>query len=161
TKEWQDHVIRTLVDAEAKLPHRHLIAQNIANKSAKVDKSNPHVSIFNFHYATPPEVVGMNAHLQKPISHHTTRFRGNGHFAYRSEAWEFFLAGGAIFSNLDYSFTCKHPDGTAKVTKSPGGGGPALRLQLQVLREFLDDFDFIHMTPGAKLIKVEGPGRPT
>ena len=100
-----------------------------------MDKPNPHVSIFIFHYATPPDVVAVNAHLQKPIGDDETGFRGTCDFAYRSEAWEFFLAGGAVFSNLDYSFTCKHADGTAKVAaKSPGGGGPALRLQLQILR---------------------------
>jgi len=31
------------------------------------------------------------------------------------EAWEFLLAGGALFNNLDYSFTAAHPDGTAEV----------------------------------------------
>src|SRR5262249_4628100 len=147
----------TLVDAEAKLRQPHLIAQNIANKSAKIDKPNPHVSIFNFHYATPPEVVALNASLRKPIGDDETGFRDPGDFAYRSEAWEFFLAGGAIYSNLDYSFSCKHPDGSGKLGKSPGGGGPALRLQLQILREFLDDFDFIRMRPSPKLVKTADP----
>ncbi|MFO0965051.1 MAG: peptidylprolyl isomerase [Gemmataceae bacterium] len=157
TPEWQHHIIETLVDAEAKLPHRHLIAQNIANKSAKVERPNPHVSIFNFHYATPPDVVALNAGLKKPIGDDETGFRGPGDFAYRSEAWEFLLAGGASYSNLDYSFSCKHPAGSGKVGKSPGGGGPSLRSQLQILREFLDEIDLVHMTPAPELVKAADP----
>ena len=36
----------------------HLIAQNIANNKKKVEKPDPNVSVFNFHYATPPDTVG-------------------------------------------------------------------------------------------------------
>ncbi|MGH9341061.1 MAG: hypothetical protein ACRD1R_16060 [Acidobacteriota bacterium] len=46
----------------------HLISQNIANarlknlKNGEGNIENPHpaISIFNFHYATPPNVVAMN-----------------------------------------------------------------------------------------------------
>ena len=52
------------------------IAQNIANKSAKIEKPHPAVSIFNFHYATPPDTVGMNYALNKVIGDDETGFRG-------------------------------------------------------------------------------------
>ena len=79
-------------------------------------------------------------------------FRGTGDRAYRTEAWDFFVAGGSAFSNLDYSYSVKHPDGTAKVTTSPGGGGPELRRQLAILKAFLDGFDLVKMRPeGAAL----------
>lgn len=153
TQAWNDRIVSVLRDAEKGFPAPHLIAQNIANGSQKIDKPNPHVSIFNFHYATPPDSVGVNAKLKKVIGDDETGFRGTGDLAYRTEAWEFLLAGGGVYSNLDYSFSCKHPGGTAKVTTSPGGGGPALRKQLQILKEFMDGIDFVSMRPDNSIVK--------
>src|SRR5262249_54145865 len=126
---------------------------NIANGSAKIDRPNPEVSIFHFHYATPPDTVGLNYALNKPIGDDETGFRGKEDRAYRTEAWDFIIAGGALFDHLDYSFTVKHPDGTAVITSSPGGGGPAFRKQLQVLKEFIEGFDFIRMKPDNSVIR--------
>jgi hypothetical protein len=153
TRAWNDRIIAVLHDAEKSFPARHLIAQNISNGSTKIDRPNPHVSLFNFHYSTPPNSVAMNAKIGKAIGDDETGFRGTGDLAYRTEAWEFLLAGGATYSNLDYSFSCKHPDGTAKVTTSPGGGGPALRKQLQILKEFMDGLDFVSMRPDNGVLK--------
>jgi len=153
TRQSTDHIIDVLRDAEKSFPAPHLIAQNIANGSQKIDKPNPHVSIFNFHYATPPDSVAVNAKLGKVIADDETGFRGTGDLPYRTEAWDFLLAGGGVYSNLDYSFSYKHPDGTAKVTTSPGGGGPALRKQLQILKEFMDGLDLVSMRPDNSVIK--------
>jgi hypothetical protein len=153
TKEWNDHIIATLTAVEASFPARHLIAQNISNGSAKVSSPNKAVSIFNFHYAAPPDTVGLNYALQKAIGDDETGFRGKDNLPYRTEAWDFLLAGGAVYSNLDYSFSCAHPRGTAKVTTSPGGGGPELRSQLQILKKFMEGFDFIKMAPSPAVIK--------
>ena len=38
-----------------------MIAQNIANGTARIDDPIPEVSLFNFHYASPPRVVAENA----------------------------------------------------------------------------------------------------
>jgi hypothetical protein len=153
TKEWTDHMVQTIVDAESSFPAKHLIAQNIANGSTKIDKPNPHVSIFNYHYSTPPDSVAMNYDLKKAIGDDETGFRGQKNEPYRMEGWDFILAGGAVYDNLDYSFTCTHPDGTAKVTTSPGGGGPELRQQLKILKDFIYGFDFIKMKPDNAIIK--------
>jgi hypothetical protein len=153
TKEWNDHIIATLTAAEASFPARHLIAQNIANGAAKVDGPNKAVSLFNFHYAAPPDTVGLNYALRKAIGDDETGFRGKENLPYRTEAWDFLLAGGAVYSNLDYSFTCAHPRGTAKVTTSPGGGGKELRGQLQILKKFIEGFDFVKMAPSPAAIK--------
>ncbi|HTU92455.1 MAG TPA: cellulase family glycosylhydrolase [Gemmataceae bacterium] len=153
TRQWTDRIIAVLRDAEKSFPAPHLIAQNIANGSQKIEKPNPHVSIFNFHYATPPDSVAVNARLRKVIGDDETGFRGTSDLPYRTEAWDFLLAGGGVYSNLDYSFSCKHPGGTAKVTTSPGGGGPRLRKQLQFLKEFMDGLDFVSMRPDNSVIK--------
>ena len=72
---------------------------------------------------------------------------------YRTEAWDFILAGGALFSHLDYSFTPGHPDGTLRDYRSPGGGSPELRKQLSILKEFIHSFDFLRMRPETGFIK--------
>lgn len=152
TRAWQDRIADLIASTEDKLPNRHLIAENVANKSKKVERPHPKVSIFNFHYATPPETVAMNWHLKLPIGDDETGFRGDGDFVYRSEGWEFLLAGGSVYSNLDYSFTVGHEDGTAK-NKAPGGGSPALHAQLHILKDFVHSFDFLRMTPEPGVVK--------
>jgi hypothetical protein len=153
TRAWQDRIIAAVVDAEKGRKHPHLIAQNIANGAARVERPNPHVSVFNFHYATPPDTVGLNYALGKALADDETGFRGTGDRAYRTEAWDFLIAGGSAFSNLDYSFNARHPDGTFKVGTSPGGGGPELRRQLAVLKRFLEGFDFVKMKPANSALR--------
>jgi hypothetical protein len=157
TAEWQDHIAQTIVQAEARSPGKHLIAQNIANKSKKIENPNPSVSIFNFHYAKPPVAVLENYQLDKAIGDDETGFAGEDRVKpYRLEAWDFLLAGGAVFSNLDYSFTVGHEQGDAPID-APGGGGPELRRQLQILKEFIEGFDFIRMKPLDDTVKGNLP----
>ncbi|HZU39244.1 MAG TPA: DUF6298 domain-containing protein [Gemmataceae bacterium] len=157
---WSDHIVGTIASTEAAFGKQHLIAQNIANNSAKITRPNPHVSIFNFHYALP-KAVAFNYALHKAVGDDETGFRGTGDLPYRTEGWSFLLAGGAVYDNLDYSFTTAHPDGTARVRTSPGGGGPALRRQLHVLKSFLEGFDFIHMKPAPDVIASGLPAKTT
>jgi hypothetical protein len=153
--DWQARIARVIVETEAKLGGpRHMIAQNIANGRVKIKDPDPSVSLFNFHYATPPDVIALNAGLKRAIGDDETGFRGTGDLPYRTEAWEFLLAGGSVISNLDYSFTVAHPDGSAPVkSPTPGGGGRSFRNQLTILRDFLSHFDFIRMAPDRAVIK--------
>ena len=147
TLEWQAHIADVIVDEEKKLPSKHLISQNIANGKAKVANPHPAVSIFNFHYCVPPDVVAMNYELNKVIGENETGFRGKEDVLYRTEGWDFILAGGALYNNLDYSFTSKVHDGTFLAYTSPGGGSPALRKQLKILKDFIHGFDFLRLKP--------------
>ncbi len=153
TLDWQARIAAIIVETERALPHKHLIAQNIANAKARVERPDPSVSIFNFHYAAPPETVAMNFALNKVLADDETGFRGIHDLPYRIEAWDFIVAGGAIFDHLDYSFTTDHEDGTATITDpTPGGGGPAIRRQFQILKQFIAGFDFLKMAPDRKVI---------
>lgn len=152
TLAWQAHIAAALAEAEKSFPDRHLIAQNVANGSQKIERPNPHVSIFNFHYATPPDTVAINFGLNKPIGDDETGFRGSDDAVYRGEGWEFLLAGGAVYDNLDYSFTTEHEDGTAK-PDAPGGGGRSLRQQLGTLKRFIEGFDFVNMKPDKSVLQ--------
>ena len=151
--DWQAHMAQVIVETEKGLPNRHLIAQNIANDKKKVDKVTPGVSILNFHYATPPETVEMNFGLNLGVADDETGFKGKDDVYYRTEGWDFFMAGGAAYNNLDYSFSAQHPGGTLKDFKSPGGGGDDLRRSLGALKKFLDGFDLVHMNPMNGIVK--------
>jgi hypothetical protein len=160
TREWQHSVADEIVATERGLPNRHLIAQNIANGKAEIRDPHLAVSIFNFHYASPPDAVPMNWKLGKPIGFDETGFQGTGDRVYRRQAWEFLFAGGAVFSNLDYSFTVEHEDGMAKVEDpTPGGGGPMLRDQLGILKRFIDSFDLVGTQPTEALVALAEPPR--
>jgi hypothetical protein len=154
TIPWQHHIADVIVETERSLPARHLIAQNIANNSARITNPHPAVSVFNFHYATPPDAVGLNYGLNKVIGDDETGFRGTGDAAYRTEGWDFVIAGGGLYNNLDYSFVAGQEDGTFEYPPSqPGGGGRAFRRQMKVLADFINGFDFVRMTPDNTVIK--------
>ncbi len=157
TMEWQKRIAAVIVETESRLKSRHLISLNIANGREKIGDAHPEISIFNFHYATPPDAVGMNYVLNRPIGDNETGFRGPDDHLYRTEAWEFVLAGGSLYNNLDYSFSAAHPDGTLAGYKSPGGGSPVLRKELRVLRDFMAALPFLKMAPAPELIVGELP----
>ena len=145
--DWQRHIVDVITDAEKDYAHRHLITQNIANGSQKIGKLHQSVSVFNFHYAKPT-AVALNYGLNKVIGNNETGVRGAADDHYRMEAWEFILAGGGLFNNLDYSFTTGHEDGTFQYSKAqPGGGNPGLRRQIKFLKDFIHSFDFVKLTP--------------
>src|SRR5688572_24546706 len=108
TLEWQHKIAQFIVEQEKAMPKKHLISRNVANGSAKIDKTHPAVQIYNFHYAYPPDTIAQNFHLNKPIGDNETGFRGTDDLPYRVEAWSFILAGGALYNNLDYSFVAGH-----------------------------------------------------
>lgn len=151
---WQHHIIDVLTDAEKDFAEKHLISLNISNYAEKVMNPHPAVSIFNFHYATPPDTVAWNYQLDRVIGDNETGFRGTADKPYRMEAWDFILAGGGLFNHLDYSFTTETEDGSfIPRDPTPGGGTPALRRSFRALRDFIYGFDFIRMKPDTAIIK--------
>jgi hypothetical protein len=154
SREWQHHVAEVIVDAQQNHTNRKLISLNIANQSAQVRDPHPAVSIFNFHYAAPPDTVEMNFQLNKVIGDNETGFRGTSDTPYRTEAWDFLIAGGGLYNNLDYSFAAGHEDGTFQYPPTqPGGGNSGFRTQMRLLAEFMNGFDFIKMRPDNSIIK--------
>jgi hypothetical protein len=154
TVAWQHRIADIIVETERGLPQQHLIAQNIANHSALIEHPHPAVGLFNFHYATPPDVIARNAHITQAFGDDETGFRGQADATYRTEGWDFMLAGGALYNNLDYSFAAGFEEGTfAYPAAQPGGGSVALRGQLRILKEFLEGFDFVKMRPDVSVIR--------
>jgi hypothetical protein len=155
---WQRAVAQIIVDEEKRLPHRHLIAQNVANFRLALNDDDlvPEADIVNFHYAYP-EVVDWNRGLNRVIGYDETGFAGKEDATYRRQAWNFVLSGGALFNNLDYSFSVGQEDGTDTSNQAPGGGSPALRRQLKVLSNFIHSFDLARLEPDPLLV-ARAPG---
>ena len=149
TLEWQRHIARLIWQQETRLGVRHLISQNIANGSRRIEQPFEEVSLFNFHYSRPPDSVAMNYHLNRAIGNNETGFDGQADATYRIQGWEFLLAGGALYNNLDYSFAAGGSErgDYAYPDKTPGGGSARLRMQLGVLKRFLDGLPLLTMRP--------------
>jgi hypothetical protein len=103
----------------------------------------------------------MNYHLNKVVGDNETGFDGTEVTKYRIEAWDFILAGGGLFNNLDYSFTPDNEDGSFIVKAGePGSGGKTLRNQFRILADFMKSIDFVNMAPlnsnELKLQETEG-----
>lgn len=170
TLAWQEHISKVIVDAEKGYARKHLIAQNWANGSTLIERPNPLVSLFNFHYSRPPRSVAMNRKLSSAIGNNETGFDGPADATYRIQGWDFLMAGGALYNNLDYSFAVGHEDGAfTPPPGTPGGGSAALRRQLRYLRAFFDEIPFWRMQSapdtlargpeGATVRALEEPGK--
>jgi hypothetical protein len=156
-RQWEEHMTEVVIESEKDFKHKHLISNNIANNQKFVAEPRNGVSVYNFHYARPPETVGMNYHLNGVIGDNETGFDGIEDSKYRTEAWDFILAGGGLFNHLDYSFTIGTEDGTGLIEPGqPGGGGRRLRSQLKILAEFMKSFDYLHMAPaGIEKVRLQ------
>lgn len=154
--QWQQKIANTIVETEKEFSRKHLIAQNT---SPVYDAVHPAVSIFNFHPGALNVSVrshyGLNklagldetSPFGKPLGAATTAFD------YRRWGWTHLLDGGAIYDNLDYSFTVEHPDGAYQQwEEQPGGHMAAMRKQLRILKDFIDGFDFIRMKPDTAVV---------
>jgi len=152
--EWQKKIAQIITDEENQFTNKHLIAQNISNFRDSIESPDSTISIFNFHYAYP-EAASQNLHLNKVIGLDETGFMPHIDIIYRSQAWKFMLAGGAIYNNLDYSFTVGKEDGTHPIDAgTPGWGHPEYREQMKIMKDFLESFDFIRMKPDNSILKV-------
>jgi hypothetical protein len=153
TQAWNDQIIKAVVDTEAALPKKHLIAQGFP-PSAEVTDLNPHVSILNFH-AAKPDTARVHYRLNKVLAFDETGGADRSDRKYRTEGWDWIMAGGGVYDHLDFSFTTDRPDGGAVPLPAgtPGGGGPELRRQLQVLKALVEKFDFIRLAPADPIIK--------
>jgi hypothetical protein len=133
------------------------ISYNPANRAIAITDPPPGVDIACIHYPAP-EAAWLNRGCGLAVAGDESGFQGQEDAIYRRQAWEFCLAGGALYSHLDYSFTVDHPDGTSAITaRTPGWGGVALRRQLAVLRRTLAAFDVQRLQPCPEVIDISVP----
>jgi hypothetical protein len=150
--DWQARVAEWISTEESGLAAKHLIAENYSNFRFPVRSLLPGVSIVNFHYAYA-EAALWNEGLEQAIACDETGFLGRDDAAYRRQAWNFLLSGGAAFDALDYSFSPGHEDGSDAAPNGPGGGSAALRKQLGVVGKFLNGFALGELHPDHQVVK--------
>jgi hypothetical protein len=156
---WQRRVAEWIKEEESSLSKKHLISQNISNFDYPITDPDPNISIFNFHYAFP-RAVYQNYYLDRAIGLNETGFAGQADSTYRQQAWRFLMAGGSLFSHLDYSFSVGSEDGSDTAYEAPGGGSPELRDQLHVLKSFFEGLDFVKLKPDFQSV-IASPGAST
>jgi hypothetical protein len=161
--DWQREMASVIAETDRQGEAQpHLISQNYANGSKVVENPNPLVSLFNFHYSRPPESVAMNYGLNVAIGNNETGFDGDADTTYRIQGWDFLFAGGALYNNLDYSFTVGHESGDFRYgDQTPGGGSELLRRQLGFLRRFVGKLPFVEMAPDPGRVSAAPEGATT
>lgn len=152
---WQARIAEVVVEEDGKRGSRHLVGQDVGNFRYPLRDVDDRIEIVNFHYAWP-EAATLNRDLGRVVGFNETGFAGAEDATYRRQAWEFLLAGGGLFCHLDYSFAVGREDGTAR-NEAPGGGSPALRKQLRVLKDFLNGLDLAALAPDPQVVRA-APG---
>ncbi|MGD1894026.1 MAG: hypothetical protein ACFB15_25955 [Cyclobacteriaceae bacterium] len=156
--EWQQVMVDQIAATERELPKEHLIAQNYCNFRHSLEEVNDKVDIINFHYAWP-EAVWMNYAWDRPLNFDESGFAGSSDTTYLRQAWQFIVAGGGAFNNLDYSFFVGAENGKGE-NNAPGGGSTTFRRQLTYLHDFMKSLDYIRMQPDFSTV-VHAPGVDT
>ena len=126
---------------------------------AKIEHPDRAVQLFNFHYAAPPDVIALNSGLNRAIGDDETGFKGIDDRVYRTEAWEFLLAGGSVFSNLDYSFTVANPDGVRREGPHPRRRRPYSPQAIDNLARLPGGIRFRADDPGSLVDSGRSPGQ--
>lgn len=149
---WNDRIIAAIQSVDKS----HLIAINLDAPAGNAIPAG--ISILNYHYASPPNAVATNWGLNMVTSFDESGFRQSGPDNYRKEAWDFIIAGGAVYDNLDWSFSVASPEGKDKGARDNlGPKAPELRDQLAILLKFMNGFDVSTLKPNKGIVKGGAP----
>lgn len=160
-KEWIRCVSDWIADEESRLPNQHLLGVDLSNQGSVITPEDltgcfARLSVFNVHYDGNADVIAMNRTVPRVFAFNETGFNGVEDQFYRTQGWNFLLSGGALYGNLDFSFTVGHEDGTfLPQFSSPFyscGGSPALRSQLKILLDFMNSIPFADMNPDNSVV---------
>jgi len=160
---WVEHLLQVVHDTEAKLPKKHLVAQEVEGPlGGPVDFSaSPLLSIIVGQYiwgsdADSDQMGGMKGldykyGCNKPIELNETAWYPAWYHdtdpvaASRVEAWEFMVGGGASFNHLNARFTAADPAG-----HTPDNA--QVLTALRHLKDFIYSFDFVKMRPDKNFV---------
>lgn len=162
---WVSHFIEVIQNAEANLPKKHLIAQEVEGPvNGPIDLSgHPGISLIVGQYVQEggsDQMGGMKAldleyHHNKAIEFNETAYypawyKGDRVAASRVEAWEFMVGGGAGFNHLNGRYTAANPAG-----KTPDNA--QVLTALRNLKDFIQSFDFLKMRADKSFVISEVP----
>ncbi|MDD5688275.1 MAG: Ig-like domain-containing protein [Elusimicrobia bacterium] len=175
--EFDNYIISKFVTTETSLPKKHLICQGRNASWAPTYNINPNASVF-FYSGPPLNTIAKNYFHNIPIGLDELTYLGIADAPYRCFGWKWLMAGGAEYAVLDLTFT-PGPGGGSGLKVLPyytsrydyftnksisftiGGGGPALRTQMGILKSFMDSFDFVNMHPDNSIIAGALPSGTT
>ena len=157
--EWISHMIGAIKSAEAGLPNKHLIAQQLEEPiDGPVDFSgNPDVPVIVTQYVwlAGVQMGGLRAldyeyGRNKAIDFNETNYypiwyQGDKIGDSRVEAWEFMVGGGSSFNQLNGLFTVENPAGQTLENER-------ILTALRSLKQFLEAFDFVKMRQDKSVI---------
>jgi hypothetical protein len=158
---WVVHFVDVIKGAEASLPKRHLIGQEVQGPvGGPIDLAgDPGIDIVITQYlydSNDQEMGGLKGldfeyQHNKPIEENETDYypiwyRGDKIADSRVEAWEFLVGGGASFNQLNGLYTAENPAG-----RTPDNA--QLLGALRSLKEFIYSFDFLKMRPGISFVR--------
>jgi hypothetical protein len=164
---WVGRMLEVTHDAEANLPKKHLIGQEVQGPvDGPIDFSgNRFISVVVTQYIWHTghwEMGGLQGldreyRHNKPIEQNETNYyplyQGDKVGASRVEAWEFMVGGGAGFNQLNGLFTPDDPAGNTPENAKLLGA-------LRSLKTFLESFTFENMVPDRGFV-VSGFDRET
>lgn len=150
--DWHNRMIEAIIDEESRLSKKHLIAVSYCFPFT-IRHIHPAVSVHNVHYTYGDQWVGAMELLDNcydcprvlamdetdifPTSTSATEAR--------VEAWEAIIGGCAVYDHLSWAYTTGNPSGDTEENR-------AFLSQLQVLKRFIEGFDFIRMKADKSII---------
>jgi hypothetical protein len=164
-RQWIGAVSEWVVDEESRLPNRHLLSVDLTNQGYELSTRElstvfRHIGMFNVHYDANADILKRNRAVERAFAFNETGFNGLADDAYRFQGWNFLFNGGAMYGNLDFSFTVGHEDGTATPRFLNGtydcGGSATLRSQLAILCRFFNALPVGRMHPDNSMV-IGGP----
>ena len=155
---WIEKQIETAIKTEAKLPKKHLLAQQLEIGVDFTSDERVPVIVAQYLSLNSRQIGGIAAldscyAYNKPIELNETAYvpswYDRDHIAIsRLEAWEFMIGGGAGFNQLNGYFQVSNPSGDNEINRK-------LLTGLKNLRGFLEGFDYIRMKRNVKdVLKV-------
>jgi hypothetical protein len=158
---WVGHLVEVVKQAEADLPKKHLLGQQVEGPlGGPCDYSahpDVHIIVTQYVWDSLAEQLGamkgldLLYKLSKPIefnetSYYPSNYRGDKVADSRVEAWEFMVGGGASFNQLNGLYTADDPAGNTP-------DNAQICRALRNLKDFIYSFDFIQMRPDKSVIK--------
>jgi len=160
-KAFLKRVSEWIVDEEPKLPWKHFISVDLSFGAtvvtpAELEKYWPLVYGFNTTYDDGCDFPVLNRGVNKVFAYNENGFRGTEAEVYRVIGWNYMMAGGAMYNNLDYSFTVDHEDGTGQNPQSPGSNDPKMQLHMSILLACMNSIPFVEMQPSDDVVTGGG-----
>jgi len=158
---WIDKLIDTAIEAENRLPKKHMLAQQLEIGVDFCSDDRIAFIVTQYLHLNARQVGGLDALnscycYNKPIEQNETSYipswYDRDHLEIsRIEAWEFMVGGGASYNQLNGYYIPSNPAGDNEINRKILAG-------LRDLRVFVESFNFIKMTRDTETVRKASIG---